>query len=278
MIFTLWEFTPLEGGGRGGDCPGSIDYPQLGLKIHSMKTLRILPALILFLSINALQAQVIPGYQGKRLLVEFNFNFSPAFVGPTKNDKSIIRDGDALAINARYEFGASYAIGRRLSARIEYNNLTTAYRDDLIYQNEQYNTLNEVKASTFGIGLDITSKKPGKWGLAPLGPSFGFSIATGRAKTAISKFRNTGEVPASTAMAIKKTMTFEKDNYYVAGFRLFNRQVIWDKVTLNYGVNTGLALGIGSSPESVDIVDVRVGRIVYHYLFNFNIGVGYLIY
>lgn len=234
-------------------------------------------SLILFISSTTFGQQV-PGYQGKRLLIDAGVGLMPAVAGPTKNGKSIT-DNDYLALNTRLRLGLHYAAFRYLTFRLEHDRYTTAYWDQMWISNDSYNTFNELKVRSYGIGADITGQKWGTWGLAPIGFSYGFSVDYGYATPTIG-FPTSEGLDESTQAILKEMIEVENYTFLVWGIRFNTKTILIDKVVLSTGLNFGLVSSLNPQAINSDVLNTTplIRRIKSHSRANFHIGIGYLIY
>ena len=149
--------------------------------------------LLLFLSTSISflysQKQVVPGYQGKRILIGGYYNFFSATSSPNANGKNFERDyrdmeasTQALAISGRLDLNASYVLNRRLTGTFSVGFGRTGIIDNVLL-----NPATSEESTSFGlfrigysfaaIGLQLNRKK--KWGIAPIGAYWGIRyIAT----------------------------------------------------------------------------------------------------
>lgn len=135
------------------------------------------------------QKQVIPGYQGKRILIGGYYNFFSATSGPNANGKSLERDyrdldesTQALALSGRLDLNASYVINRRITGTF-----SVGFGQTSIIENVLINAATSAESRNYGlfkigysfaaIGIQMNRKK--KWGIAPIGSYWGIRyIAT----------------------------------------------------------------------------------------------------
>ena len=245
-----------------------------------MQNLKLSVGILCLFICFGLQSQV-NGYQGKRLFADINFCYGPALKGPTKNGKAI-SDGDLLAANTKLKFGVGYSLFRYMNIRLEYDQFTTSYYDRFPYNNRELLVLNSAKVMGTAIAIDFISKESGRWGLAPLGFSYGFALEFGKATPELG-FRPEDDYSEEFKMGARESIELTSDNFTLIGFRISNRTIISDHIVLTSGINTFLPLGKefitafkGFTGNQVD--SDLMARVAGNYLFDIQIGIGYLIF
>lgn len=135
------------------------------------------------------QKQVVPGYQGKRILLGAYYNFMSAAAGPKANGKGWYGDIRSeeesirpFAFSGRFDLNASYVLSRRLTGTFSLGHGQTGIGDKVFLNpSTSFETTNSaffsVGYSFAAIGLQMQRKK--RWGIAPMGPYWGIRyIAT----------------------------------------------------------------------------------------------------
>lgn len=136
------------------------------------------------------QKQVVPGYQGKRLMAGLYYSFMSTTSGVNGNGVSVYRDArDAegstkpFAFSGRLEANVSYVLSRRFTSTFElgYGRTGLTQRTSIqptIGQRYTTSSLYRVGYSYAAIGIQMQRKK--RWGLAPIGPYWGIRYIIAR--------------------------------------------------------------------------------------------------
>jgi len=138
------------------------------------------------------QKMVIPGYQGKKILVGLNFEGMYAIEDYNSNGASAsatsdiegLRNNSLLAISGRIDISGAYVLSRRMTGTV---NLGTGKTGLVASQNlmnistgENYlgTSLYNFRYNYAAIGIQFHRKK--RWGIAPIGPYWGIRYQVAR--------------------------------------------------------------------------------------------------
>lgn len=237
----------------------------------------------LFFTLN-LCAQVVPGYQGKRFFVELGGTFGPALSAPTVGNKSL-GDGNLGAFNTRWQYGINYTLSRRVSARVERLHFATAYNGYNNFQNQSFSTFNKLNVRSTSVGIDIVKVRVNKWGLAPIGASFGLHYGYGNAdqELRISEY-DEDRFSENFVNTAEEELVLEEVNFNYIGCKFMARRIITKHLLLTSGLDLNLTLNAQLSNADADegITETNIinidERLRNHYSFHFQISLGYLIF
>lgn len=241
------------------------------------------------------QKQVVPGYQGKRILLGVYYNFISDFYGPNSNGKHWSGDYrnseeslQPTAFSGRFDLTASYVINRRLTGTF-----STGFGQTGITENGLINTSTSIDDTNYGlfkmgyafaaVGLQIQRKK--RWGIAPIGPYWGVRyIASKSYKPKLlmtSKQRSFNYVPIdqcdctweiappeSTTTSIQDSKIFHNFEIQFGIRNIIKKHYFYDMAF------TTVPLGWDANSYSdLHPIDARLKTL---YAFNLRIGVGML--
>lgn len=133
------------------------------------------------------QKQVIPGYQGKRILLGAYYNIMSASYGPNAKGKTWDRDyrdpesSTTLSFSGRLDLNASYVINRRLTGTFSVGFGQTGIIEDVLINPSTSGSTNDglYKIGYSFAAVGIQTQRKNRWGIAPIGPYWGIRyIAT----------------------------------------------------------------------------------------------------
>ena len=241
-------------------------------------------SIVFLFSTLGLSAQVVPGYQGKRFFVEVGGTFGPALSALTTGNRSW-SDGNFEAFNTRFQYGINYTLSRRVTARVERIHFVTAFNGYNNFQNQSFSTFNKLNAASTSIGVDIVKVRPNKWGLAPIGSSFGVHYGFGRAdqELRISEY-DIDRFSEAFINDANEELVLEEVNFSYVGCKFMARRIITKHLILTSGLDMSLTLNAqltdsdtneGITESNLTRIDERLRN---HYSFHFQISLGYLIF
>jgi hypothetical protein len=186
-------------------------------------------AILLCISVCA-DAQ-IPGYMGKRLFFDAEFQFMPALYTPTAN-KSL------FGLHTRYGFGAGYALSRTqtFAAKVQY--LQTGQYMDL--QTGIFNDNVFCKLSTVVLDLAYSRCRASRGDIAPIGKQKAYHLYIMRASAKDNLYLSDTPIAASI-YGIDPTGVI-----FGVGYSLTYNKVIKDQYMLKYGWQLNIPLSWGS--------------------------------
>ncbi|MGB0862057.1 MAG: hypothetical protein ACPG19_07160 [Saprospiraceae bacterium] len=199
-------------------------------------------------------AQIVPGYQGKRTYIEYNLHFVPTLLGVnTKGSKFGVGERKSLSTwSFRHKINMNYVTKRNA----EMGGSISLGNTGVLDKNSSFGT---IRFTTIGFNYNRYFVRS-TGALAPLGRYF--KLETQYIQTA-NYFINHPRIDHHFA-------------YLGAG--IGSRKVFKDFFTLNLSFQSGLILPLGTSEQANTYKnDVRL-RLQYHYLYEVNIGVGFLLF
>jgi hypothetical protein len=218
-----------------------------------MKYKLLLLVLILFF-VKKSEAQIVPGYQGKRTYIEYNLHFVPTLLGvSSKGNKFGIGERKSLSTwSFRHNINMNYVTKRNA----EIGGSISLGNTGVLDENSSFGT---IRFTTIGFNYNRYFVKS-TGALAPLGRYF--KLETQYIQTA-NYFINYPRIDHHFA-------------YFGAG--IGSRKIFKDFFVLNLSFQSGLVLPIGVAQENnMYKNDVRL-RLQYHYLYEANIGIGFLLF
>ena len=131
------------------------------------------------------QKMVVPGYQGKKILVGLNFEGMSSLEGYNSNgatadaifDREGLKDNAFFALSGRVDITGAYVLSRRMTATINLGTgkagLANSERLMQISTGAPYSgiSLYNFRYNYAAIALQLHRKK--RWGIAPIGPYWG---------------------------------------------------------------------------------------------------------
>ncbi len=147
-----------------------------------------------------------PGFQGKRTLVEYNFNYMFAFNHPDAKNRSM---GNGFGMNINHRASLSYTLSRQYMAGFHFDYFTTGIE---IPDDENKLTFQQLKVNAIGLHFNRYVLKKGA--LAP----FGFYWKAG-----------TSFIIAETINVLDKTKVHTLSNSIGLGIR----RVFFERLVLN---------------------------------------------
>lgn len=245
------------------------------------------------------QKQVVPGYQGKRMMVGLHYHFMSSLSGP--NAKGINLDGDPrdegdiplkpFAMSGRFELNASYVFSRRLTGTLDFGHGQTGLRQRALIQpqsGQEYKAKGIYKAgySYAAIGIQLQKKK--RWGIAPIGPYWGVRyIATKSHQPTLLLFGQgydegyeafkdcecTNTVPVNEATG---ESVFKSKVYHNLEFQFGIKNIIKQHYFYDFAITTappGYNTLDDYSYDNEDSFDIRLKQM---FILNIRMGVGML--
>ncbi len=191
-----------------------------------------------------------PGFQGKRTLLEYKFNYMLAFDHPNAQNRSI---GNGFGLNTSHRASLSYTFSRQYMAGVHFDYFITGIE---LPDDENELTFQQLKVNTIGVHLNRYILKKGA--LAP----FGFYWKTG------ANF-----IMAETINIPKKTKVHTLSNSIGIGIR----RVFFERLVLNFSGQLAWVWGYHFGDHQTYNASNRIrGRLLNHYIFENSVGVGFL--
>ncbi len=257
---------------------------------------KLLVIVFIFLG-SALQAQVVPGYQGKKTIVSYQANISPALRRPTFNNKvysgaasSYLQSEESAFIpfNVTHNLIFERVMGRKFSFSLNYtfvatkDYITLSQRvSDKASNTSRLITFDNVQQNIFGHYIGGSLIFYGKRALAPFGKYFklNFSycqmVSSFTRPTLTSEPENTG-LP-STVFTFDTKKVHYGQNSVGFGCSFGMNRIYFDRLVVNRGVSFFYLL----KPDYVSTPANNAKEVIYwrlrgHDIVSFYLSVGYL--
>jgi hypothetical protein len=192
--------------------------------------------LALLLCISARTTAQIPGYMGKRFLIEAEIQAAPAIFTPTASGhhywSNYYTSGD-YGLHGRYGLGVGYVLSRHQMVQAHVNYLRTGmdvemYTQDAFGTNHNHYLINVLTALTFDLAYSRT--KPANGHIAPLGKHKAYHIYM----TRVNGNHNLYESGQLVANQLFGTFDARKTIFGV-GYSVTYNKIISDQFVINYG-------------------------------------------
>jgi hypothetical protein len=220
-----------------------------------MKKSIIFISIILVFSIK-MNAQSVPGYQGKRTYLEYNSFLTPTLLGINVHGKKFgVGDKRSLlAFSVRHKINMNYVTKRNAEVGGSLSFGKTGVLDDNDW-------LGEIRFSSLGFNYNR------------------YFIETTGALAPLGRY---ARVEVQYLQAASLFINEQRLDYHFAyiGGGIGNRMVISDFFTINLSFQSGLVLPlkINNSPSHDEFRNTVRKRMQFHYLYETNIGIGVLIF
>jgi hypothetical protein len=196
---------------------------------------------------NAYSQGVIPGFKGKRFLLDLNLSGAPSFAGPTANNYGERAFGNRtgnIGLSSRLGLSAHYTIGRHTNAYLGYNYLKTGYTIELktpsILGNNPDDThkiFSTIAANTVEAGFDFVLARHI---YAPIGSHFKLGAYYTSANSKVIDKRSFTEYTSQTILNNKHNplgiLNETTDYGLVVAYGM--RSVIKKYITFSWGLST----------------------------------------
>ena len=218
---------------------------------------KVVTLALVLLCVQISKAQVVPGYQGKRTYLEYNFFAAPTILGITEQGTKFGfgAERSLSAWSMRHKFNMNYVTKRNSEVGGSISTVTTGILDSA-------SRLGGLRFTSIGFNLNRYMVKS-TGALAPLGRYFRFE---------------TQYVQAASYMVNQSRSDF---HFGYIGAGIGTRTVLRDFLTVNFSFQTGFILPIGASTNSADenfrMNEVRA-RMQSYYLYEANVGLGILLF
>jgi hypothetical protein len=224
--------------------------------------------LAIFLCISVCAKAQIPGYIGKRLYFDAEFQFMPALYTPTAT-------GSIFGLHTRYGLGAGYAISRTrtLTAQVQY--LQTGMFADFEKAGTWGTTFDNVlcKLSTVALDVSYSRCRASRGDIAPIGrqSAYHFYFMQASAKDNLS----VSDAPvAASVYKIDPTGAIFGLGYSVTYHKMMNDQLM---VKYGWQLNLPLSWGIsGAEGNQATFKNALNLKFAYYNLVQFKIGIALL--
>jgi hypothetical protein len=257
--------------------------------------MRYLAIIIVIVLSAKLDAQIVPGYQGKKGIVSYQVSISPALTRPTflnkvRNDDNYPKADESAFVPFNFTHGVvlERVTGRKFSLAFEYNFIATKdyitftqkTRDDLTGIDEKH-TFTNAQIKLFGHYFGGALVFYGKRALAPYGKYF--KLNAGQTIT-YSSFTQASYSTTPTSQVIPSTVyTFNTKGVRYSlpatsiGFGFGTNRIYKNKFVVSRGINLLLMLKPDYTFDSdQNAYDVMFKRMRGHDLLTFYIKIGFL--
>lgn len=223
---------------------------------------------------------LVPGYQGKKITLEYSNYFFPAYVSPNANGKSGI-----LKFNDRHSFSLDYVISRHFSLGASYSFLKSKYQYPYWgiswYKAVATDALGDLSATTYGLHWRQFYSF-----LAPVGSYYRVDInyityQTGYDSANVAKLQRD---PNNVLPNIQNASSYHGLS---VGVSYGYQRVYYNRIVFDYGfqlaLNT-LSLSLYELDDYVLKFDeynylkyLGKNRLTHHYFCNLYVGIGILL-
>lgn len=237
-----------------------------------------LTLLVFFVGISIFgYSQKAPGYLGNRFSLGGNFQVSPALLNPNDNGNK-----GFFKFNSQFGITAEYATNRHASILFHYQKYSTKkdYDEEIVFfdlNNNYYdnNTLfGDLDVTSYGFELRSYSES-----IAPYGFYVGFGLN-------YKIIELTQPTAFSSPSLVNRPQNDSPYSMFNLNLTLGKQRIYLNKIIVSTGVNIGIPLEFGK----LNLFDVTTDdfnydesgpihkRIALHDLFNFKIGIRYLLF
>lgn len=262
----------------------------------------------------AIKAQA-PGYLGKKFTVEFSTGIGPAIDGPTQNNRgynNILGNRydteeppttHGLGFNVAFEGSVNYVVKRFGSVGLTISQYHTGVRTfmdaaSLSTQASNVEIENLHRVNVRSIGLRYTLFRSNKGALGPIGRSYYFGIEkmfiTGEIIDRILRYNSSDEqAPLSGHRPLNITQDYQP---FAISFGFQKTSLYFDQMLVRVGV--GMHVPLAPLGETINYIEGNYSnhpdyetsqneaifevdtykRLLFHGLFRFEVGVGYLLF
>jgi hypothetical protein len=263
-----------------------------------MKTLNYFLILILTFSAKDINAQVVPGYLGKKNSFNYQLNVSPAVIGPNQVDKTSWFSYDTYPktkkssfitpFNFTHSFNFQRVISRKIAINFGYGFFTTRqyvnlFVNDVIYTQNNY-LLENIGYNIINKNFNLSATFYRGRAIAPFGVYWRLGLSYGINKTIFDndnpKLIDHTEVNYyyySIPPELKFNISDQNLNFKSILFNItYGKSRIFKKcIIFNRGLNFTLTRSLIAASNS-DMVNQTKKRVRGHELFSFYVSVGYL--
>lgn len=233
------------------------------------------------------QAQV-SGYQGKRLVLNYDQFFMSAPTGPNQNGENSF-----ISFNMHNRIGMDYVLSRSLSLGLDFHFFNTCFNFqntsveffDPIYGGYNSTDLNVDGmlgySSVTGIGIHL--KKYFVNNIAPLGNYFEFEVVGFFQNVSYDKDKLRTQNP-NLVYNIPNLSPYSSS---AIGISYGKKSIFFNRLVLDYGMQTGLVFNGFTSAISFSnyhhdmntyLEESAKARLFSHYIFNIHLGIGVLFF
>lgn len=228
-------------------------------------------------------AQQAPGYLGKRFSLDYGSSFFPALGANEGSDES------ALTINKRNSFGFNYVRTRdnSLGVHIEMVKTQFLFNRELYSNGVYYYPKTDARGDISAVFISLESKKYLNKHIAPVGSYFSYKLFYTRYSLTydnnnIFEGHYSYEDNAETKLVLGNYGPFGA----MGGAIAFGKQhLFFQRLLFNYEMQVGLLLpkikwtsDIYNEKPADYVQTLASKRLMMHNLFNFKVGLGYLIF
>jgi hypothetical protein len=249
--------------------------------------------LVLLLCISTRTTAQIPGYMGKRFLIDADIQVAPALLTPTAAGNHFIGShygSDNYGLHSRYGLGVGYVLSRHQMIQAHVNYLQTGmdvemYTRSLSGYKETHNLINVLTGLTFDLAYSRTNLAKGH--ISPLGKHKAYHLYM----TLVDGNHNLYE--SGQLVANKLFGTFDARKTIIGvGYSVTYNKILSDQFLISYGWRINLSapqMLLGSITERTtgDLIDYTatnfqsfkenvVHKFIAYDLMQFKIGFGFI--
>lgn len=216
--------------------------------------------IIIVLVVLSLDIFAQAGYQGKKLSVQYDGKFFPAFIHPTYH-----KAPDFTTFNYQHTLSLDYVIRRRTSLGISLiSTRTTAVKDqfDFDFTGDE-GDIPSLKLHTKGVKLYMMFFKESAGSLAPNGKymTLGLGMLFNTLKDAQNDISE---------------LSFQQFSTPMLSYGMGRRKVYFNRVILDHGLEVAVGYSLGEGGDNDALKQDISERIHGLFLINFKLGIGFL--
>ena len=214
-------------------------------------------------------AAQVPGYMGKRITLQGAFQFSPAFIGPTSQNRgsqAFYREDYKVGLNERLQGTVGYTLSRKLELNAGVAFGSTGVIAEDIYSvkvtgpGSATGVYNDVlfKMNTVYVDLGLRSYSFRAGSIAPYGVYMNYLAGVAFMNGEVTERRVEGQVVTEAEYG-ELTLDPRVTVPYLA-IEYGNNQIFQDLILLNYGFRFCLPFVTNSYANLDDQIDFEAGR------------------
>ncbi|MBK7311567.1 MAG: hypothetical protein IPI93_12460 [Sphingobacteriaceae bacterium] len=259
--------------------------------------MRYLAIIIICITCVSLNAQMVPGYQGKKGIISYQVNISPALEKPTflnrvRSNVNYPKAEETIFFTPfNFTHGLSFerVLGRKFALAFDYNfvaskdyvKFTQKIRDEVTgLENTYY--FNNAQMNIFGHYFVGSMVFYGKRSLAPFGKYFKISVGRCEMFSKFTQATYTTEPTSTTVPSTVYTFNTKDVNYGLSatniGFSFGMNRIYYNRLIISRGIACNLVLKPYYVLDDYNTInDVLFRRIRAHDAFTFYLKIGYLL-
>ncbi len=258
--------------------------------------MRYLAIVILFFTCVQTKAQIVPGYQGKKGIISYQVNISPALDRPTflnkvKDNSNYPNADESMFVPFNFTHGLSFerVLGRKFALAFDYNLVATKdyIKFSQVVVDEKTNIqqtfyVSNAQVNVFGHYFVGSMVFYGKRSLAPFGKYFKISVGHCEMFTKFTQDSYKTEPTSTTQPSTVYTFDTKKVYYGLPstsiGFSFGMNRIYHKRLIISRGIACNLLLKPDYRYDEVNNAhDVLFRRVRGHDIFTFYLKIGGLL-